>query len=113
MPIPVRIDLRNLTQAHVALAMDGLGLYLYSSPCIIGTLMTPEERARLDSDENREDEEVLDVAELSERGLLEMPDDQLYSAIVLQNAYDSGMLHLFQSLASPWVAALAPEPQSA
>jgi len=42
------IDLNNLTQAHVDEAAPHIGKCTYSAPCIIGALMTPEEREAAD-----------------------------------------------------------------
>jgi hypothetical protein len=44
----IHLDLNNLTQAHIEEARPHKGKCSYNSPCIIGALMTPEQREYLE-----------------------------------------------------------------
>lgn len=44
---PIHIDLRNLSQEHLAQCKPALGCCSYDGPCVIGTLIQPDRRERL------------------------------------------------------------------
>ena len=79
----IGIDLNNLTQAHLDEAKPHMGKCRYSSPCIIGALLTPSHRDYLDSDGDDQS-----VGVLQYKGFVRVPDDQLLDAIHLQTAFD-------------------------
>ena len=89
---PVKLDLRNLTQAHIDEAMPHLGQCLYSAPCIIGTLIPEHQREKFDN-LNGELEYIDDlpmISELVAQDLIEFPDDvQAGLAKTLQLAFDN------------------------
>jgi hypothetical protein len=75
----IKIDLRDLTQAHLDECAPALGTCSNAAPCIIGTLMTRDERNyRL----------FASVVSLKKEGVLEIPDDQYVDAIAMQAAFD-------------------------
>lgn len=73
----IQIYTARLTQAHLDEAFPHMGACRYTSPCIIGTLMTPEERTK-----------VSDVASICHLTKVEV--DDLAYAIRLQDAFDNG-----------------------
>ena len=79
----IHLDLRNLTPLHfdIAEAYD-TGVCAYTSPCIIGTLMTKEQRESLSEKHN-----TLPIENL--RGIVFWPDaEQEQDAALLQEAFD-------------------------
>lgn len=102
LPEPVKLDLRNLTQAHIDEALPKIGQCKYAAPCIIGTLMPEDVRERFDNtDENglmaglvgasgyQLDQNPV-IGELVSQDLVEFPDDrQRDLASELQMAFDN------------------------
>lgn len=100
---PVKIDLRNLTQAKLDLALKVRAEVplscKYSAPCIIGTLI-PED-AKL---EPRHD--AVSVLQLLEQNTFNAPADQHGAMKHLQNAFDDTTLYTadqIRKLAAPWI----------
>lgn len=98
---PIKIDLRNLTLQHMVQADQGDDSCDYADPCIIGTLMTPEEREMWDDT----------IESLLEQGHVEMPEDQHKDAALLQKYFDgrnqfSGNRTRYLELASKYVAGM-------
>ena len=89
---PIMLDLRNLTDEKVAEAMPHLGECFYSSPCIIGTLLSPEDRVRFDNcngelGDGMEDQPM--IGKLMKMGFVKFPDGrQALLARNLQASFD-------------------------
>jgi len=77
--VKIKIDLRDLTQAHFDECAPVLGHSHNTAPCIIGTLMTPDERNY---------RPFASVLTLKSDGILEIPEDQISDALDLQRAFD-------------------------
>lgn len=75
----IKIDLRDLTQAHLDACAPVLGQCFNTAPCIIGTLMTPDERSYRPCGS---------VLTLRSDGILEIPDEQVEDAMDMQRAFD-------------------------
>lgn len=75
----IKIDLRDLTQAHLDECAPALGQCYNTAPCIIGTLMTPDERNYRPCGS---------VLTLRSDGILEIPDEQIEDAMRMQWAFD-------------------------
>ena len=75
----IKIDLRDLTQAHLDECAPVLGSCSNSAPCIIGTLMTPDERNY---------RPLASVGSLRREDILEIPDEQVEDAMRMQWAFD-------------------------
>lgn len=98
---PIKIDLRNLTQAHVDEALNHLGECLYSAPCIIGTLIPVKDRDRLDYAPDYGGGGILHLAR---DGHVEFPDDaQRDDAYEIQKAFDIGSRDTFLRKVKPWL----------
>lgn len=81
----IKLDLRNLTQAHIEEARPNEGRCSYSSPCIIGALMTPEERASLATS----DFDLEDITHLVANGIMTFTTpEQAEQARTIQFAFD-------------------------
>jgi len=107
---PIKIDLRDLTDAHVAQALPHLGKCSYSAPCIIGTLLTQDARERFDKSS------IIGLSSavggLIEDGLLTLPDEQRVLATALQRAFDSGKREAFDAQLAHVRGKLAEQVQS-
>ena len=104
---PIQIDLRNLTQAHVDAAMPHMGACSYTSPCIIGTLMTEEQRSEVEKFSDKEWNQSGSVDNLVCYDLLQFASvEQHYAAQSLQDAFDRGQRDHFLRLAKPWLEAM-------
>lgn len=87
MPTSITLDLNDLTQANVDEAMPHMGACSYSSPCIIGSLMTPEQRETLAATAGYD---TTDINALVEEGVIAFADpDQLIHAMALQELFDA------------------------
>ncbi|WOF44337.1 hypothetical protein KNJ79_05240 [Sphingopyxis indica] len=86
----IHIDLNNLTQAHIDEAAPNIRECTYSSPCIIGALMTPEEQ--LLADRPLEDTVgSMHIGGLVKAGRVVLADPgQLCELKQLQEAFDHG-----------------------
>lgn len=93
-PSAIEIDLRNLSQEHLAQCLPKMGMCSYAAPCIIGTLLPVENRERLDNYE--ELEAAFDglggtgIDDLIKSGIITIPDGQYDLACALQAAFDGG-----------------------
>ena len=98
----VYIDLRDLTERDLetALATCGDKMCYYATPCIIGTLIPPENRQMLDE----ADVDETDVRTLFAKELIDMPPAQLPDAKALQEAYDTGDKETLAALARKYIA---------
>jgi hypothetical protein len=101
----IKIDLKDLTQAHFDAALPHLGACRYASPCIIGTLIPEDQRADLDK---KGEHGNPTVRELIREGLLELPDGQFNVAVRLQSAFDNGEAQDFQDAWDEMQKALHP-----
>ena len=106
MSTPILIDLRKLTQAHFDEAAPHAGACLYSAPCIIGTLLTPEQRAQLDAyvspgSEGGASSGAIDL--LVTEGLIQFPDPlQQRAAFEMQSRFDCDLLDDVQDMVTSW-----------
>lgn len=95
MNTPIKIDLSCLTQAMIDEAMPNQGVCSYSSPCIIGALMKPEDRSSL----RDQGVDGTGIKYLESDGLVEFTDpDQKKTAMLIQEAFDgasNGMIDSF------------------
>ncbi len=90
--MPLKLDLRNLTDELVAQALPHLGQCFYSSPCIIGSLIPEDQRARLDNCNGELGVRSMPqpgVGGLVAQGEIEFPEGQLSLASTLQVAFDN------------------------
>lgn len=114
---PIEIDLRNLSEEHLAQCLPHMGKCRYAAPCIIGTLMPPGRRAEFDDPEVMEREFGsfdTTIGLLLSCGAVVMPKDQWDLAEALQNAFDTGdQLLLRKLLAQAQGMALREDPQGA
>lgn len=90
----IKIDLRDLTQAHLDECAPVLGQCYNTAPCIIGTLMTLEERQYRPCGS---------VLTLRSDGILEIPDDQLKDAVDLQRAFDQSRWDVLVAIADKYI----------
>jgi hypothetical protein len=99
--IKIKIDLNNLTRAHLDECVSHLGACQYDAPCIIGTLMSPADRRRLAFEVagTLEDE----IAALVSAGLITIPAEQLKDAKALQKAFDESYWSDLVSVASKYI----------
>jgi hypothetical protein len=87
----IKLDLNNLTDEMVNEALPHRGNCLYSDPCIIGAMMTPEQRKQIDDDHVGGG----NIANVCANGLVEFPNEhQLGLAVELQRAFDSRVSNL-------------------
>jgi hypothetical protein len=93
---PIHIDLRDLTPEKLAECKPRLGVYRYSAPCIIGTLVPEDERGRMDAVGGS-------IGGLLDDGVVTMPEDQEVDAIRLQRVFDSGLWHVVERIAAKWM----------
>lgn len=93
----IDLNLDNLTKEHVLEALPTMGCCRYDAPCIIGTLMTPEERACVAH-------QGQGVLGLVYDGAATLPEEQYDEADRLQMVFDSGNRAKF--LALPRIAKL-------
>ena len=94
----IKLDLHNLTEEKIAEAMTNIGKCTYSSPCIIGALMTPEQRKLCDQAMPMEfagmfwtptGAGVAGLDQLINRCIVSFPADQVDVAISLQDKFDT------------------------
>lgn len=78
------ISLDSLTQQHVNQCADQIGTCVYGAPCIIGTLMTPDQQDEIPT--LNLDDESIDY--LVKEGVVVMPESQIAEAKALQDAFD-------------------------
>lgn len=83
---PIHLDLRDLTDAHLAEALPHIAACRYSAPCIIGSLLTPEQRTLLD---NVTPHNIDNVDSLVAKGFITFPEGQLELATSLQDFFDT------------------------
>ena len=74
----IKLDLRDLTPAHLEEAKPHMGKCRYHSPCIIGSLIPPDKRRMRG---------IKQTHDLSQQPF-EFPDDQVIDAQNMQNAFD-------------------------
>jgi hypothetical protein len=97
---PILIDLDNLTWEMVEEALPHMGTGQYTAPCIIGVLLTVEDRERLD--------DTAPVRDLISAQRLAFPTpEQATEAPKLQRLFDSGDRKAF--LSHPRIAGLMVE----
>lgn len=89
----IKIDLCDLTEAHLEEALPHMGACKYASPCIIGTLMPKNKAASLDRDNTN-------IAALIAEGRVEMPEGQANLATRLQKAFDDRSPHFKRTFRS-------------
>jgi hypothetical protein len=96
----IKIDLNNLTQAHVDEAMPNMGECTYASPCIIGTLIPKGMRENLD----RAYIGQPNVSQLVDMGLIQFPnEEQAKDAREIQEAFDEQNEDLFRELIAKYL----------
>lgn len=98
--IAIKLDLRDLTQAHIDEAMPKIGSCTYQAPCIIGTLIPPEQRAEADEASDNWDGHIGSdsVANLISRHILHFPTKQQEElAKELQKPFDLADKRAFAS----------------
>lgn len=109
-PYPIKIDLRDLTQAHLDEAVPHMGKCSYASPCIIGSLIPVEHREAFDN-RNRELKEhgILSqptVGILAHAKLIEFADpEQQDAAAELQEYFDNDREDNLVGAAQIWINA--------
>jgi len=81
----ITIDLNNLTPARLAECRPYMGECNYASPCVIGSLMTPMERTRVEA----YSEDADDVRYFVEQGVFIIPPEQMEDAVDIQEYFDS------------------------
>ena len=82
---PITIDLNDLTEEYLEFSLLNRAYgCMYSSPCIIGTLIPENLRTRLD---NCSDNTT--IRNLIRLGYIKLPEDQIDDAIKLQGYYDT------------------------
>lgn len=88
----IKIDLNDLTQDKLDLAMPNLRKCTYRSPCILGALMTESERKTADTPfgEVEYSDNILNLVNTYKT--VEMPQGQLDLAFRIQTAFDEGNL---------------------
>lgn len=87
----IHIDLNNLTQAHIDEAAPNIRECTYSSPCIIGALMAPEERTSADKSVTGDEVGSAHIGGLVRAGRVVLADpEQLRELEQLQTAFDHG-----------------------
>ena len=110
----IHIDLRNLTPEHLAASRPALGSCDYAGPCIIGSLLSEEQRELLAqwivvrwehgslSDmtvispwefrypEGAVEEKQVDIKYLLDEGAVTIPEDQVEDAVIIQELFDDG-----------------------
>ncbi len=89
----IKIDLRDLTPAHLEEAKPNMGKHRYHSPCIIGTLIPPEQR-RMRGIKQTHDITVQPF---------EFPEGQRLIALELQEAFDSRDWDRVLEIAEPYI----------
>lgn len=101
-----KIDLRNLTQAHLDECLPNIDSAScdYAAPCIIGTLIPRLDRAAAN-------QIIGPISLVSRTALFCMPEDQIDAAFMLQNAFDGGDKDEVLRLAKPWIEATPETPQ--
>jgi len=85
--LPIKIDLNDLTPAHLEACKPHMGSCEYNSPCVIGTLMEPKQREWLAAEVPMMP--LDEVGPLVHRGLISIPEEQLKDAEFLQAAFDT------------------------
>lgn len=103
---PIKIDLRDMTQEMVDKAIEAIKDEMvedpnhYTYPCIIGSLMSPEDRATIPVDLNHKHVSLLIL-----RSIITLPEGQDEWAGQIQDAFDLGRAMVLEELCRPWVAA--------
>lgn len=93
----IKIDLNNL--ANVDMSKLGTpGSCRYQDPCIIGLLMTPQEREIADN------QDVPAIWRLIDVGLVEIPKEQAHDANEMQVAFDHSRMDEVRHIASKYGA---------
>ena len=90
----IKIDLCDLTEAHLEEALPHMGACSYASPCIIGTLMPKRKRKGFDCSGGISIEALLDEEQVS------LPKGQAKLAIRLQSAFDKKSPHFKRTFRS-------------
>lgn len=99
---PIHIDLRNLSEEHLAQCLPHMGECSYEGPCIIGTLVAPDKRAGLDDYEAM----LIDIPDLGGTGIddliasgvVTVPEGQKELAQKLQLAFDCSRINEVRSI---------------
>src|SRR3546814_13080381 len=88
----IAINLDDLTQAHIDQAAPHIRQCTYSSPCIIGALMTPEQREVADKHIGLDASGTsTEISTLVNEGHVVLVDpDQLTEVQEIQSAFDAG-----------------------
>lgn len=84
--LPIKIDLRDLTPTHLEQCLPHIAACNYQAPCVIGTLLTPEQRLTMDKADPIQSD---NVANLVAKGFMEFPEGQLELATSLQDFFDT------------------------
>lgn len=96
---PITIDLNNLTQEDIEFSLSKREKgCMYSSPCIIGTLIPESRREWLDNCSD-----ITTVRNLIKLGYIEVPEDQKEDVIRLQSLYDTLSDDALRDLASKYI----------
>ena len=103
----IRLDLRNLTKEmveeacslRVRASQENLDACLYSNPCIIGSLMSPEDREVAENSFWDGD----DLYACYDEGVIYFPDDQIDDAAHLQGLFDLGETDALMREAFRWI----------
>ena len=78
----LKLDLNDLTDEKIAEARPHMGKCRYATPCIIGTLIPPEERLFFDNFDDTS------IDHLVRAGRVQFPPGQMPLAVKLQLAFD-------------------------
>jgi hypothetical protein len=91
---PIKIDISKLTMKHFEEATKNSAgsRGLYSSPCILGTLMTPEERDYLKTNGF----DSCGIRILIANGIVEVSSDQEDDIFPLQKLFDNNSIDLLR-----------------
>src|SRR3546814_10174470 len=95
----IAINLDDLTQAHIDQAAPHIRQCTYSSPCIIGALMTPEQREVADKHIGLDASGTsTEISTLVNEGHVVLVDpDQLTEVQEIQSAFDAGRVGQLRS----------------
>lgn len=100
---PIKIDLRDLTEAHLEAAKPHVGSCRYSAPCIIGTLIPEGRRGEIDDSDDHIPSSR--VHPLWEQGSISIPEDQEDDATAIQERFDEGDWVEVEAIARKWMSA--------
>lgn len=92
---PVHIDLRNLTQEHLAQCKRHMGACSYDAPCVIGALIPVGRRG----------ERWLDAETALKRGQFIAPADQHDDICAMQRSFDASLWSHVERIASKYIGA--------